>query len=113
MACCVPQSYAVRARTESEWQVDSELPYAFGFWAVALARLGHTRASVYARVCVRRSERGANGRAGPLVQSAAARGCAALSADRGSHRAAVRLLAGGDCFAHGGGGAKFVFGAAA
>lgn len=80
---------------------------------MAFAWFRQAHSSVYARIRSGRSKRGDAGGAGALVQLAASRGGAALSASRGSHGIVVRLLAGGDCFACGGGGAKLVYRAAA
>src|SRR5208337_5296369 len=93
--CCVRRVYAGHARTEGECRVDSELSYAFGFRAMALARLGQARPSVCARIRAGRIVRSAHGRAGALVQLAGSHRSIALSVDSGSHGASVRLLAGG------------------
>ena len=72
-------------------------PCAQGFFP-ALARLRHARAAVYAGVRAGHRDAAAGCGRGALVDLAVAGLGAAVSSHRDSHRAAVRILAGGDCF---------------
>src|ERR1035441_7924815 len=87
----------VNSQVEGECTIGTERSSQTGQLVWPVARLRLAPAPFHAGVCAGSGGSDSGGGADALVAQAASRGRAALSAHRCSHRAAVRILASGDC----------------